>query len=36
MKKLVRHNESRLAASVAFGARPKVLSPAGKRIESGG
>ena len=36
MKKLVRHKESRLAAAVAFGARSEVLSPAGKRIESGG
>jgi hypothetical protein len=35
MKKLVRLKESRLAA-VAFGARSEVLSPAGKRIESGG
>jgi hypothetical protein len=36
MKKLVRLKESRLAASVAFGARSELLSPAGKRIESGG
>jgi hypothetical protein len=36
MKKLVRHKESRLAAAAAFDARSEVLSPAGKRIESGG
>jgi hypothetical protein len=36
MKKLVRHEELRLAAAVTFGARSEVLSPAGKRIESGG
>ena len=36
MKKLVRHKESRLAAAVALGASSEVLSPAGRRIESGG
>jgi hypothetical protein len=36
MNKLVRLKESRLAAAAAFGARSDVLSPAGKRIESGG
>jgi hypothetical protein len=36
MKKLVRLKEWRLAAAVASDARSKVLSPAGKRIESGG
>ena len=36
MKKLIRHKESRLAAAVAFGARSEILSPTGRRIESGG
>ena len=36
MKKLARLKAWRLAAAVASGARSEVLSPAGKRIDSGG